>query len=135
MTSLSMNEFWHSWWGVGFAVIPFMIALIGVAMDMHTACSRNFEVVLTALQKSPAAIWCVETWGTRGLIPRTLVASALAGAIARPRYFLVRGLLDAEEVAEFPEYLRRRMKVSNFLSTIGFIVFISAAILMRFTKS
>lgn len=135
MTSVDMNEFWHSWWGVGVSIIPLLVGLIGVAMDIHVACSRNFQVLLTSLQKSPAAIWCVDMWGTRDLVSRTLVASALAGAIARPRYFLVRGLLDADEVAKFPEYLRRRMKISTFLSTVGFVFFMSVALLMKFTKS
>ena len=129
-----MNELLHSLWSVGLVLISLAIGLIGLAMDIHIACSRNFQVMLTALEKSSAAVRWIQIWGTRNLISRTMVATAMAGAIARPRYFLVRGLLDAEEVAKFPEYLRRRMKISAFLTTVGFVVFMTMGLLRKITE-
>ncbi|CAM4016299.1 hypothetical protein [Pseudomonas] len=104
---------------IGFGLAPFVIALSGVAIDVHIACSRHFEVMCTALQNNRGLEQQIQLWGRRGVMSRTLVVASISGALAWPSTGIGRRVLEVEEIHELPTYLQRRMKVSCWLTLVG----------------
>ncbi len=47
-----MTDFWNSWWAFAFMLTPFVIGLSGVAIGVYIACSRHFNIMLSALPNS-----------------------------------------------------------------------------------
>ncbi|MDD1012590.1 hypothetical protein [Pseudomonas rubra] len=104
---------------IGFGLAPFVIALSGVAMDVHIACTRHFWVMCKALQNNRWLQQQVQLWGTKGVMSRALVVASISGALAWPRVGTGRRAIEMDEMHDFPVYLQRRMKVSSWLMAVG----------------
>ncbi|ROL75458.1 hypothetical protein [Pseudomonas vranovensis] len=119
---------------IGFGLVPFVIALSGVAIDVHIACSRHFEVMCAALQNNRGLEQQIQLWGRRGVMSRTLVVASISGALAWSSIGIGRRVLEAQETHELPAYLQRRMKVSCWLTVVGGIWLMLGAGLVQLGK-
>ncbi|UVL60841.1 hypothetical protein LOY54_22905 [Pseudomonas sp. B21-032] len=115
-------DFYYSWHpGLRFAFLftPFVIMMSGVAMSTYLALSRNFETMIASLQKSFWLQQQMPFWGTTGWRSRCYLLSTISGALLYPKLSVRSGMMDAEELRNFPRYLRRRMLVASWLTIIG----------------
>jgi hypothetical protein len=113
-----MTEFWSSWWAFSFMLAPFVIALSGVLVGVFIACSRHFDTMLSAFSKSTWARQ-QDILGTTSLASRCYLVSTLSGTLLFPQYLVRKGVIDADDVSNFPPSLRRLMLVSAWLVIVG----------------
>ncbi|MFK0085870.1 hypothetical protein ACIQUS_01090 [Pseudomonas sp. NPDC090755] len=116
------SDFFHSWHpGLSFAFLftPFVIGMSGVAISCHIACSRNFSIMLAALPNCPWLLQQIPIWGVTSLKSRYYLVNTICAAMLYPPFGIRRGLLNADEVRNFPPGLKRRMVISAWLVIIG----------------
>lgn len=103
---------------IAFLLAPFIIGLSGVAIGVYIACTRHFDTMLSAFPKST---WAKQQHilGTTSLASRFYLVGSLSGALLFPQYLIRKGVLDAEDVSNFPPSLRRLMSLSIWLAFIG----------------
>ncbi|MFK0090466.1 hypothetical protein ACIQUS_24625 [Pseudomonas sp. NPDC090755] len=106
---------------IAFGLAPFVIGLSGVAMSIYIACSRDFDLMLSSLPKSNWLNQQILFWGTERLKSRYYLVNTICAAMLYPPFGIKRGLIDAEEVRDFPRSLRCRMVASAVLVIIGAI--------------
>ncbi|PSS57491.1 hypothetical protein [Pseudomonas sp. BBP2017] len=115
-------EFYFSWHpGLRFAFLftPFAIAMIGVAMETYIAHSRDFDTIIASL---PNSLWLKQQlpfWGTTRLKSRCYLLGTISGAMLYPKLCVRLGMMDAEDLRNFPQRLRRRLLVTSWLMIIG----------------
>lgn len=129
-----MIDFWKSAWSLVLLGSPFVIALTGVAIDLHIAGSRHFSVMERALQRSPALDFYIRLWGTHSLRSRGLIVAWMSGLLLYASYSVKRGALHAEDVRHFPRYLERRMRFASWLTGLGILGLIVIYTLLKLTK-
>lgn len=129
-----MIIFWKSAYGIALILFPFFIALLGVAIDLHIAGSRHFQILLHSLKRSPALCIYLRLWGTRGLAARIRVVASMSGVLACPSYAIRRGALDAEDLRTFPPYLARRIRIATWLTVVGTLWLFIALLLLRLAR-
>ncbi|MBT1121250.1 hypothetical protein ACYCFL_17560 [Stutzerimonas nitrititolerans] len=97
---------------------PFVISFFGMAIGVYIACSRHFEVMLAAFSSSA---WAQQSriLGTTSLASRCYLVSSLSGALIFPQYLVRKGVLNADDVRNFPPALRRLMVISAWLVCLG----------------
>jgi hypothetical protein len=116
------SDFFHSWHpGLSFAFLftPFVIAMSGVLMETYTARSRDFDLIIASL---PNSVWLkmqIPFWGTTSLKSRCYLLSTITGAMLYPKLSVRLGMMDAEDLRNFPQRLRYRLLVSSWLIIIG----------------
>lgn len=113
-----MTDFWDSWWAFAFMLTPFVIGLSGVAIGIFIACSRHFDTMLSAL---PNSAWAKQQHilGTKNFSSRCYLVSTLSGALLLSDFNIRKGVLDANDVSNFPPPLRRLMTLSTKLACVG----------------
>ena len=127
-----MTDFWNSWWAFAFMLTPFVIGLSGVAIGVYIACSRHFNIMLSAL---PNSAWAKQQHilGTRNLTSRFYLVGSLSGALLLSDFNIRKGVLDADDVSNFPPPLRRLMTLSTKLACIGMAWLCLAVGLLKLT--
>lgn len=108
----------HPYLRIILLLAPFVIALTGVAIGVFIACSRHFDTMLSAFSK---ITWArqQDILGTTSLASRCYLVSTLSGTLLFPMYLVRKGVIDADDVSNFPPSLRRLMLVSAWLVIIG----------------
>lgn len=129
-----MNWFWKTWWGLGLMITPYIIGVLGVAIDVYIARSHYFNDILHALRRSEALRKCVSMWGSSDTFSRALIVSAMSGGLLFPTYAIKRGLLNEDDVNEFPKTLKRWMSIATWLAASGFMLSLFVASLLKITK-
>ncbi|POF87142.1 hypothetical protein BGP80_03910 [Pseudomonas putida] len=129
-----MNDLWKSAWSLVLLLSPFVIALTGVAIDLHIAGSRHFRVMEKALQRSPALDFYINLWGTHSLRSRGLVVAWMSGLLLYPSYSIKKGALHADDVRDFPRFLERRMRIASWLTGSGMLGLLVIYTLLKLTK-
>ena len=112
---------------------PIFLALIGLASDLHIACSHQYKEMTSALQRSACLPFATSMWGENKIGSRILVISVIAGTIGSPASSIRSGLLDEQDHLQFPRKLRRKILIASSLNTIG-IVWVAAYYLMKLIK-
>ncbi|WP_191831089.1 hypothetical protein [Pseudomonas fluorescens] len=110
---------WHPGLQFAFLFTPFVIAMSGVAMETYIARSRDFDIIIASL---PNSVWLkmqLPFWGTTRLKSRCYLLSTISGAMLYPKLSVRLGMMDAEDLRNFPQGLRRRLLVSSWLLIIG----------------
>ncbi|MFK8329137.1 hypothetical protein M2D63_003820 [Pseudomonas sp. BJa5] len=100
---------------IAFGLAPFIIGLSGVAIDTYTARSRDFDLIIASL---PNSVWLkmqIPFWGTTRLKSRCYLLTTIAGAMLYPKLSVRLGMMDAEDLRNFPPRLRRRMLIASWL--------------------
>ncbi|MBK3867115.1 hypothetical protein GFL09_05315 [Pseudomonas stutzeri] len=97
---------------------PFVIGLSGVAIGVYIACNRHFNIMLSAL---PNSAWAKQQHilGTRNFTSRFYLVGSLSGALLLSDFNVRKGVLDANDVSNFPPPLRRLMILSTKLACVG----------------
>ncbi|MNH11495.1 hypothetical protein D3C79_710090 [compost metagenome] len=99
---------------------PFCLGLIGLSLDLYIACSRDFKVMTSALQRSDCLPFAKGLCGQQGLKSRVLIVSAISSELMFPNARIRRGSLDAQDYLEFPKGLRTRMVIAAWFNIVGF---------------
>ncbi|EKT4560258.1 hypothetical protein I5S84_03695 [Pseudomonas putida] len=100
---------------------PVCLILIGLASDVHIACSRQYKEMTSALQRSACLPFATAMWGEKKIGSRVLVISVIAGAIGSPTSSIRRGLMDERDYRQFPKKLKSKILISSSLNIIGII--------------
>lgn len=100
---------------------PACLILIGLASDVHIACSRQYKEMTSALQRSACLPFATAMWGEKKNGSRMLVISVIAGAIGSPTSSIRRGLMDERDYRQFPKKLKSKILISSSLNIIGII--------------
>ena len=100
---------------------PACLILIGLATDVHIACSRQYKEMTSALQRSACLPFATAMWGEKKIGSRVLVISVIAGAIGSPTSSIRRGLMDERDYRQFPKKLKSKILISSSLNIIGII--------------
>lgn len=129
-----MTAFWSSWWAFAFMLAPFIVALSGVVIGVYIACTRHFDIMLSAFSKST---WARQQYllGTTNLASRCYLVSTLSGTLLFPKYLVRKGVIDADDVSNVPHSLRRLMLVSAWLVIIGMAWLFLMVGLLKLTES
>lgn len=121
---------WSPMFRIVILVCPILIVLLGMALSLYIACSRDFFVALSAIKSSP---WlerqknCADFLSVRS---RWMLVSNVCGLLLLPGPHLRRGLLSIEELRAFPVRLKRWMLSSCWLMIVGCVwITIVAAII------
>ncbi|MCQ4323912.1 hypothetical protein CXK94_13940 [Stutzerimonas stutzeri] len=117
---------------IAFLLAPFVIALSGVAIGVFIAC-RRFDTMLSALSNSAWARQ-QDILGTTSLASRFYLVGTLSGALFFSAFNVRKGVLDADDVRNFPPSLRRLMAVSTWLGFVGMAWLLLAVSLLKLTK-
>ncbi|KJH80647.1 hypothetical protein MCB86_18775 [Pseudomonas sp. KSR10] len=125
---------WHPGLAFLFLLAPFVIGLSGVAIGIYIACSRHFDTMLSAL---PNSAWARQQQivGTTSLASRCYLVSSLSGALLLSEFNVRKGVLDANDVSNFPGSLRRLMTLSTKLACVGMAWLCLAVGLLKLTGS
>ncbi|CAM4127277.1 hypothetical protein ABE525_25280 [Pseudomonas wadenswilerensis] len=125
-------------WPLGIKIIfglsPFLVGLTGLMMSAYIACSRDFLVLISAIQSNPWFESQKRSQGTSSFTSRWNLVYSAAGVLICPHLHIRRGLLDAEEFRRFPLPLKRRMLWSVWLTVIGFVWLMIGAGLVQASK-
>lgn len=129
-----MTDFWNSWWALAFMLTPFVIGLSGVAIGVYIACGRHFNIMLSAL---PNSAWAKQQHilGTTKFTSRFYLVGSLSGALLLSDFNVRKGVLDANDVSNFPPPLRRLMTLSTKLACVGMAWLCLAVGLLKLTGS
>jgi len=100
---------------------PACLILIGLATDVHIACSRQYKEMTSALQRSACLPFATGIWGEKKIGSRVLVISVIAGAIGSPNSSIRRGIMDERDYLQFPKRLKSKILFSSSLNIIGII--------------
>ncbi|MBF8675135.1 hypothetical protein IRZ53_10605 [Pseudomonas fulva] len=103
-----------------FLATPFALGLTGLAMDLRIAGSKEYNVMIGALQRSACLPFIVTLWGEKTLRARMLVTFMVAGIIKYPKSSIRRGMLDAQDYEQFPSSMKKRIVISSWLNTVAF---------------
>lgn len=114
-----MTEFWNSWWAFACMLAHFVISLSGVAIGVYIACSRHLDNMLLALPNSSWPKHQRNILGTASLGSRCYLVSTIGGALFFSKFNVRKGVLDAEDVRNFPPPLRRLLVGTTWLVFIG----------------
>jgi len=112
-------ESWPVILKLSFLLAPFVVVLSGVAINAHMALTRDYEIAISSITSSPFLEQMKVVWGGRNLRSRCLLVGTIGGIIIFSRYHVRRGLLNPNEVRDFPAFLKRKMKISFVLTTVG----------------
>ncbi|MNM71751.1 hypothetical protein D3C81_834240 [compost metagenome] len=117
-----------------FAVMPLLIALVGVAMNVYVTLTRDYEIACSSITSNPFIENLKVTWGASHFKWRFCLVCAIGGLVNFPGSALRRGQLDAAELKAFPTGLKRRLAISLWLTLIGFGWMTVIALAMEVSK-
>ncbi|MFB4392099.1 MULTISPECIES: hypothetical protein [unclassified Pseudomonas] len=110
---------WSASWRLVVLLPPLVVALVGLGINAHIAGSRHFKVMCSALGRSRCLHEELRRGGAFTVKLRVLTVCAMTGVFLCPGLSIGRGNLDPEDYREFPDYLKRRMKVAIACMAIG----------------
>ncbi|MGH8383022.1 hypothetical protein [Pseudomonas sp.] len=130
-----MSGFWSTWWAFTFMLAPFVIGLAGVVMETYLARSRDFDIIIASL---PNSVWLklqIPFWGTTRLKSRCYLLSTICGAMLYPKLSVRLGMMDAEDLRNFPPRLRRRMLIASWLLIIAAVWLAIGLVLIKLSPT
>lgn len=100
---------------------PMGIALTTFLIDMRIVCSKQYDLMISALQQSAFLPSTLGFWnGHKSIIARILVITAVQGIFLLPRFHIRKGRLDEDDFKNFPRYLKLKIVSAIWLNIIGF---------------
>ena len=129
-----LTDFLHSLWGLLFVLSPLVLIVVALGIDVHIATSNQFNIMLRALMNSPAISSFSLLWNGRSLRSKVMLISSVSALFMWPKYFMRKGLLDVQDNHSFPVGLRRKIMISAWLNTIGFVWLVLAGGAVKITR-
>lgn len=127
-----------SWWPVELRIVllltPFIIVLTGLAIQLHIAGSRHFQVMCEALQRSEGLREELKNGGALTLKFRLMTVCAMTAGMFWPKLSIRQGWLNPEDSRDFPVYLKRRMKLGMHCILIAVVWMAFVALLVQFKR-
>lgn len=127
-----------SWWPVELRIVlllaPFVVGLAGLAIELHIAASSHFKVMCGALQRSEGLREELKNGGALTLKFRLLTVSAMTAGMFWPALGIRQGWLNPEDSRDFPDYLKKRMKLGMYCILIGVFWMALVALLVQFKR-
>ena len=102
-----------------FLAAPFSLSAIDLAVTGYAAWSSEFEVVNRGIRSNAYLEQRKRFLGTTSYRARWMVVCAVCGLLTFPRFHSRIGVVDADELKDFPSRLRRKLVVSSWLILIG----------------
>lgn len=121
-----MNEDWHWLVQLFFLLAPFIIGLIGHAMVVQMALTRDRAVLLATFSRSryvTSKAWMAES----GLLARMVFILSVAGIVAIPGPGVKRGMVSISDLEALPAGLKRKLITSVGLIWTALVWLIIAA--------
>jgi hypothetical protein len=116
-------------------LIPFVVMFAGMAIHVHIAASRHYEVMCVALQRSQCLYEELRKGGSVTLKFRCMTVSAMTGALIWPTLSIRMGALDPEDYRAFPAYLKKRMKTALYCMVIGMCWIAFIVLFVKFKRT
>ncbi|MGE8059264.1 hypothetical protein [Pseudomonas sp. NPDC089547] len=110
---------WSPYLRIAFLVAPFIIGLVGIAVNVQIALSTDFDIALSAITSNPYLEQMKPVWGGGNLRSRCLLMSAVSALVTFPWLHLRLGWLDEAELERFPPKLRRKLGAALWLILIS----------------
>lgn len=110
-------ELGQSWWAVAFYAGPVVLCISGIVLSVYISW-RYLDEMVNALKGSRQFSLAARSLETSGWVSRFILATKISGAVAWPRAGIRAGLLDASEIENFPSYIRRLIRLNNFLTYV-----------------
>ena len=89
-------------------------------MDLRIAGSKEYKIMIGALQRSACLPFIVTLCGEKTLRERMFVTFLVAGIIKYPKSSIRQGMLDAQDYEQFPSPTKKRIVISSWLNTVAF---------------
>lgn len=134
MSLPNVTSFIDSTWGLGLALMPFILLLSGMGLIVQTASQKNYLDFTSALARSKCLAFAISLWGTNTLHSRVSVIATLCGTVIYPTFFTKRGLLDPEDMKRLPVNMKLKMRIASWLLITGFLWLLSAATFIELNK-
>lgn len=112
---------WQSFAKLALLLSPFVISVPGVVISAIATLTQDYDVACSAVTSNPYFENIKRAWGSGSFKWRWLTLCTVSGLVAFPWLALRMGQLDTGELNAFPPKLKRRLKVSAWLSMTGFI--------------
>lgn len=106
--------FWESWWAFAFVTAPFTIGILSFLVCLHIS-NRHLDTMLDALKNSRHIVIHGAGLRHQGWFGRVLLATKIGGVVLFSGPLVRIGEMDADDVRNFPEHLRRLLKVHAML--------------------
>lgn len=109
---------------------PFLLCSVGLLMSLLLARKDTYNRIVGAL---PGCDWVMrqrQFWGALSFTSRWHQVNLVSGAFLYPKLVIRKGFFDEKEMIDFPGDLRRRMVISAWLSSIGFLWLMLAVALL-----
>ncbi|MFJ4440872.1 hypothetical protein ACIPZ8_02130 [Pseudomonas sp. NPDC089422] len=123
-------ENWSPFLKLAFMIVPFFIGMLGVAINLQVALSKDFNVALSSITSNPYLEQMKVVWCAGNLKSRFLLMSTVGSLVTFPGLHLRRGWLDESELKGFPTALRRKLKFAFWLSLLGLFWLVVAYIVV-----
>lgn len=126
---------WPPGIAIAFGFAPFVIGITGVAMNAYIAHSRDFDIIIASL---PNSVWLkmqIPFWGTTRLKSRCYLLSTIGGAMLYPKLSVRLGMMDADDLRNFPRRLRCRLLVASWLGITGAVLLAVGVALIKLSPT
>lgn len=126
---------WHSDIQISFLLTPIVTGVTGVFINRYVASSRHLNVMLAALKNSR---WPEQQILKGGLIlptARVNLVAGVSGFLVFPSFSVRTGRLNAEDLRNFPPYLRRWLIASFWLTILGCIGMLLSVCLLKLSAT
>ena len=128
-----MTAFWDSWWAFAFMLAPFVIGAVGQIITIYMVY-YDLDEMKAALPNSSHIRNQLNIWSGPGFVARYMQVNAITGAVLLASYYLRRGELEPDEVANFPKHIKPRMLWSTWLLGIGLAWLFMAVGLLKLSE-
>jgi ABC-type sugar transport system permease subunit len=110
---------WSPFLKLSFLIAPFGLGLLGIAINVQIALSRDFHVAMSAITSNPYLEQMKPVWGGGSLRSRCLLLSTVSGLVTFPGLHLRMGWLDEVELKNFPPKIKRKLGAALWLIMIS----------------
>ncbi|WP_166360023.1 hypothetical protein [Pseudomonas akapageensis] len=128
-----MTTFWSSWWAFAFMLAPFLVGFSGMAINAYTT-HHDLEKMKAVFRNSQFLTTTMRFLAGFSFFSRMIETGVIAGAVLWPKQFLKHGLLDPNELRNFPAHLKRRLAISIYLTWTGGAWLFLAVGLLKLTE-
>ncbi|MDH4549115.1 hypothetical protein [Pseudomonas sp. BN607] len=124
-------EDWSPWLQISFVIVPFVLAMLGVAFNLLIVYSRDFHIAISSINSNPYLEQMKIVWGGGSLKSRFLLLVTVSVLVTFPSMHLRKGRLDEVELKRFPWRLKRKLNAVVWLNLISVSWLIIAYVMIR----
>ncbi|MDA8482641.1 hypothetical protein NNO07_06130 [Pseudomonas resinovorans] len=113
---------WYESWPldmqIAFLLFPFVIIVAWLLLNLYMSY-RDLEQMKAAFPKSRYVQGQLSLWRGRDPIARSMQVNAICSVVMISGFYLKRGEVEPDELANFPAHLKSRVVLSSWLLGIG----------------